>query len=348
VKKRDSIRQPFGPLNVAVSAALALTMCAPTNDLVSELRVRFDREGLTLVDWNNEYLELLSFGERMQVYASYPMPVRQVGSFVIAPTGRAIAVSELDDGVVQIRDFSGNVLAESKGRLGNCAEWAVSGQLRDIVICGSYVQHCGDDCSGPRRIGGIVTMTLPTEHVETVRGFSNEVGEMYRCGQMWWSPDGQQLVYEYDKVIYVWDTGRKQSRFLVNGRMPSWSPDGQWIAFRNTDGNLQLITPEGAFGRVLYSGGDVGGGVKWSPDGRYIAFGINQYIPPYENSRLMVLRVADGRMAKVTGYWDREVGGRHMWAYVDFSKTPWMRPGEWHEKQRREREQRESPVQQER
>lgn len=309
------------------------------DELITELRQRMDSEGLTLADFNNYRLVLVRFGEQLPVYIPFPVDTRFITACLFAPTGRAIALKEYDEhGRVRIYHMDGRFVAATRGFVTNTSAWALTADLNTLSLCGTYVTRGEDGFSEERREHGLLAIEVVRERVIRIRAFENPDEDRHRCGQMSWSPAGNQLAYEYDGNTYVWDANRQFSHVLVEGAMPSWSPEGEWIAFRNSEGNLQLISPEGVLGTVLYSGGNVGGGVKWSPDGKYIAFGINQYIAPYENSRLMVLRVADGRMAKVTGYWDREIGRRHMWAYFDFGKTPWKYPEEWDERWRKERE----------
>jgi Tol biopolymer transport system component len=91
-------------------------------------------------------------------------------------------------------------------------------------------------------------------------------------------------------------------RFLAEGSAPSWSPDGQRLAYiterdptigigqiaiRAVDGST-VLTGVRAFGLDMYSAP----AVSWSPDGTHIAYGYNEEIwvmnaaPPYDPHRV--------------------------------------------------------------
>ena len=109
-----------------------------------------------------------------------------------------------------------------------------------------------------------------------------------------WSPDGQQLVYfvsdnEGDAVpgtIRIYDRHNRQTptRNLLRLEQhckknewciepdPTWSPDGQWIAFFDQKA-YRAVRPSGQNEKQLFSRRGGMSGAYWSPDSQYIAYG---------------------------------------------------------------------------
>ncbi|HUU45794.1 MAG TPA: hypothetical protein VM118_08675 [Acidobacteriota bacterium] len=119
-----------------------------------------------------------------------------------------------------------------------------------------------------------------------------------------WSPDGKQIAFIYNRMNAPSSTGtagtlqgvglvvvpatgivRSEDELeraaaqipFVSG--PSWSPDGQWIAYvdtRTDDGGIYLVTPDGATKKRILERTEriipFQGPVSWSPDAKWITF----------------------------------------------------------------------------
>ena len=134
------------------------------------------------------------------------------------------------------------------------------------------------------------------------------------------SPDGTLVAFrESDGAgktgIYTAAVGGEKTVQLTSDSgdcCPTWSPDGQQIAFSRYSDHLQTILEVPALGGMehrLYRGADsMGGGLSWSPDGNYIAF-VASPSGDRTRSSILFLSLVDSRTHEVTspppGYLDR-------------------------------------------
>jgi WD40 repeat protein len=130
-------------------------------------------------------------------------------------------------------------------------------------------------------------------------GSTGEVDAQGSVTSQCWSPDGKQIVYHHaDGTLRVYDVRDKKSRTLTNGWHPTWSPDGNWIAFSDDKG-YYAIRPSGAERKRLFKKKDALTALWWSPDSRFVAYVSRNRMfegswwPPIEQGRLRVRRLDD-------------------------------------------------------
>jgi Tol biopolymer transport system component len=86
------------------------------------------------------------------------------------------------------------------------------------------------------------------------------------------SPDGTRVAYmaNANSTIRVLELATRSTLpWSVPGTFPTWSPDGTQIAFRNYNGTVGLIAPDGT-GQRLVSPEFTSGVLGWSPDGKWL------------------------------------------------------------------------------
>jgi len=107
--------------------------------------------------------------------------------------------------------------------------------------------------------------------VDTGSGATTEVDGEGSVSSQCWSPDDKQLVYEAGGDARMYDVEGNRSRVLVRGRHPSWSPDGNRIAFLEDDG-YYATGPSGIERQLLFKKIHPQSALSWSPDSRFVAF----------------------------------------------------------------------------
>jgi len=122
----------------------------------------------------------------------------------------------------------------------------------------------------PRQAPGLTLPLRPTRRI----AFDTDEGTWLSVDV---APDGSRLVFDLLGDIYSLATGGGRATAITHGlgfdAQPTYSPDGQWIAFlsdRSGADNLWVMRPDGSQARQVSFGGDdtVLVSPAWSPDGQ--------------------------------------------------------------------------------
>jgi hypothetical protein len=115
-----------------------------------------------------------------------------------------------------------------------------------------------------------------------------------------WSPDGKRLVYQMDDAVRLYELDHDRSDAIAKGTDPTWSPDGNWIAFRDRE-TYYAMHADGRDRKDLFHnhGGSAVSALYWSPDSRIVAYlrelGFLQGgVLDAEVNQLRVRRLEDG------------------------------------------------------
>jgi TolB protein len=128
-------------------------------------------------------------------------------------------------------------------------------------------------------------------YITTLDGGSTvQVTRGLRSASPSWSPDGERLVYVEDQgqALAVVDTDGTDRHVISRDRgyyqLPTWSPDGNTIAFQSSPEKgsertaVFTIRPDGTDTRQLTDGSTSEGFPAWSPDGSRIAYSAAEHL----------------------------------------------------------------------
>jgi Tol biopolymer transport system component len=113
-----------------------------------------------------------------------------------------------------------------------------------------------------------------------------------------WSPTGEQIAVDYTHGIAVLRPDGSGLRLVARDvALPSWSPDGRWIAFYfiKRSGPGIMRSDGSGIRQVGITRSDILTPIAWSPDSTHLVFGstdLGQYVVPIDGSRRQRPRIA--------------------------------------------------------
>ena len=269
---------------VAVGSAISLGATGMDESVLTEL-VRLEKEtGLAIAFYENE-LGVVSFKKRAFYEMGMVVPTGGLDG-TVSPDGAEVAVDSLNWGAgyrdqtifVDIIGTDGSGLREYR-------------EINGALPCWSHNESKVAMALRKPREGRLGILDLDSKKMRT---FDTETAEEFsRFTSQCWAPDDKELVFEGDGKVQVYEIEKDHTRILATGTKPTWSPDGNWIAFR--DGNyFYAIHPSGEGKKKLFHKTRAYSGLFWSPDGRFVAYVHEDFLAlDVEFYHLMVRRLKD-------------------------------------------------------
>jgi hypothetical protein len=274
---------------------------ARPNESVRDELVRLNKEtGLTLAFYEND-LQIVTFKKRGK-YEGKPLAPHQFSPGAVSPDGTQIAIDI--NNLLEHRPSSLGIVRPDGGDFREYTE------VSPAQICWSHGQSklamSVYDKSPKVRL---VIFDLGSKLTQMVLPHVMDPHISTQC----WSPDDKQIVYEFEGTVRVQEIGNDRSSVLAKGTEPSWSPDGNWIAFRDRD-TYYAVHPNGDGRKKLFHRKNVVSGLFWSPDSRIVAYvsiaGILEggFSIDVETNQLRVRRLEDNSEDWVADYVGAGVG----------------------------------------
>lgn len=233
-------------------------------------------QGLSLT-WYEWGIRTLMFADGSESLEKLPRPLAEAQQGILSPDGKKVAVV--------LRTASGRpylAIAHRNGTgIREYPEIAASGTMcwspdkNKLAIAG---EKANGKSSELRILDLDSKIALP-------------VSDNAQVSSQCWSPHGNHIVYQVGKTIRIYGLPASEGRQIATGDSPSWSPDGNWIAFleRNT---YYAVRSSGAGKKVLFRKENASSPLWWSPDSRivaYVTWKVGSGVP-----RLWVRRLEDG------------------------------------------------------
>jgi hypothetical protein len=157
----------------------------------------------------------------------------KVDSLAVTPDGRYLGSCSWDDSHVTLWNLSDGTQA---GRLQAPGEW-----VNQLAFSPD-----GTRCAGALRRGDVFGVLLWDMATRQVQG---TILRTIGAATMAFSPDGRLVAIGSDHGLEVFDTSDLHRHLFIRGDLPraaAFSPDGQWLAFNNYQGDVVRIWSVGA------------------------------------------------------------------------------------------------------
>ena len=247
-------------LRVLIALA-AVVQAYAAEGVRNELTRLQEQTGQRLI-WYERGIQTLRFGDRSVSVEKSPTTVGQ-GNGLISPDASEIALPNygpeyLDrphhitivrpDGAI-VREYAGTSDADAVCWSHNQSKLVVQARVPGTRPAQYHLLILDLDAKSTQEIGG---------------------NQNYATSQCW-SPDDRQLVFTADNGVRVYDLKNRSSRTIAQGSFPTWSPDGQWIAFSDHKA-FYAVSPAGTGKKMMFKGARAFSGLWWSPDSRFVAY----------------------------------------------------------------------------
>jgi dipeptidyl aminopeptidase/acylaminoacyl peptidase len=266
-------------------AAVVMPSDPVTRDNVrSELVELQARDGLAIAEYDSHGLRIVDFEKRKAILGK-PFPDYRAQGGTVSSDGSRIA-------------FTLKSLTQSP-------PWVLgimrtdNSDLREITSVRNPVEMCWSRDMARIAMGAVDTksktlqLTVVTFATESAKELSSNMG---RLTTQCWSPDGKEVVFESADNVVIENVDGGNQRALAVGKAPTWSPDGNWIAFFDKrDRSYYAIHPSGEGKKKLFHQRAAVAGLYWSPDSRIVAYVVEiGGLVSLEAYKLYVRRLEDG------------------------------------------------------
>jgi hypothetical protein len=253
-------------LSLRPSPELLLPATESKGGVRAELLQLQAKDGLTIGWLEHNGPQIVKFDKR-SVIRGGRLTDQFVGRGAISPDGTQIAVTShratghvLPLGIIQPDDANLRQFANMEKSVPTGWSYDMS-RLAILVLDTQQSRLSLEDLDwGSQSVTRIAVLTSPSE-VST------------QC----WSPDGTAIVFETDGHVTVQKLDESKPTTLAVGTTPTWSPDGNWIAYLDkNEQSYYVIHPAGDGNKKLFHSRRGMPGLYCSPDGRIVAYVVEK------------------------------------------------------------------------
>jgi len=256
---------------ISLLGGLARTAsCQDTDSLAAELQQRSKTDGLALLRVRNNWFVFLTGGTLTRNTKGNSMAWFSAnGDFVAWWILNSAVITHSCPGSIAVTRRDGTLLWQLPGGFRGGENLI---QTLGVSQDGRRVALYAANVSGPHAAPLPDQAELSLQWIDIADMKIVQIGEPSRdqdVGSISWAPNGNSFVFDRAGKVFLYDVASHRTSAMVDGRDPTWFPDGKHIAFRTSEGKAVSIDPVTHEVRDILGGRKVLSPIQWSPDSRY-------------------------------------------------------------------------------